>query len=137
MNKGTTNEGGAKAMEVETPQKDKEEQATNSAMKQASTNTEAKQTATAGSPNPKTMISYYEWRKRHHIWLNSLMRQAVRETDGPEIPDLANLCYLVQLEPEHHTNIEPRHQYIHHYDLRIVVADAKDPVEAYCQALTK
>jgi len=49
-NEGTTDEGGAKAMEVETPQKDTEEPVTNSAMKQVSTNTEVKQTTAATSP---------------------------------------------------------------------------------------
>jgi len=80
-NKGTMNEGGENAMEVDKPQKNAEEQATNSGPTQGRTHTEAQQTVAAGLPKTKTMISYYKWRKKHHIGLNSVMRQAVGETD--------------------------------------------------------
>jgi len=124
-------------MEVETHQMVTEERSTKSAMENVSTTTEAPQTAEAVSSPPKQMILYYEWQKQHHLWLNSLMWQAIGEKDGPKILDLSNLQYPVRLDPEHHANFEPMHPFICCYDLRIVVAEAKDPVEVYCQALTK
>ncbi len=127
-------EGRGDAMEVDIHQTMTEE---TPATDNASTTTKVPQPAEAAPPTPKKMISYYEWRKRHHLWLNSLMRQALGEQEGPEIPDLSNLRYPIRLDPEHHANVEPRRQFIRRYDLRIVVAEAKDPVEAYRQALTE
>ncbi len=44
---------------------------------------------------------------------------------------MTNLRYPVHPEQEHHMDLEPRREFVQRYDLRIVVAEAKDPVEAY------
>jgi len=67
---GKRAEGRGNTMEVDTHQTMAEETSTT---ENASTTTEVLQPAAAAPPNTKKMISYYEWQKRHHLWLNSLM----------------------------------------------------------------
>jgi len=95
IKEGKMEEGGGEVMEVDTHQMATEEKPIKSVTENASTTTEALQTAEGALPPPKKMISYYEWQKRHHLWLNSLMQQAIRErwtqNIGPLQPPISGL----------------------------------------------
>jgi len=41
------------------------------------------------------MISYYEWRMKHHQWLNAMMRQALGDKEAPEPSHILNLRYPI------------------------------------------
>jgi len=107
-------------------------------------NTEAEATETTEAdisdsgqhdPKPSRMISYYEWKTKHHKWLNAMMRQALGEKEAPEPPHILNLRYPVRPEPDHNVQLEPWRKYTIRYEMRIVVAEATNLVEAYRQAL--
>jgi len=81
------------------------------------------------------VITYHKWHTKHHKWLNALMWHAIEEKKALEPPYILNLWYLVQSDPDHNFNLEPRRQFVRQYELYIVVAEATNPVEGYQQLL--
>jgi len=80
---GKTAEGRGDMMEVDTHQMATEEKPTKLVIENASTNTKVQQTAEGAVPPQNKMISYYEWQKQHHQWLNSLMQRAIGKNMDP------------------------------------------------------
>jgi len=83
IEEGKMVEGRGDTMEVDTHQMATEEKPTKLVIENASTNTKVQQTAEGAVPPQNKMISYYEWQKQHHQWLNSLMQRAIGKNMDP------------------------------------------------------
>jgi len=126
---------GGNAMEVDTPNTGTTEEAT--AMAAATQETMANGQSNSGQNDTTKpwMVSYYEWHMKHHQWLNVQMWQALGKKDAPEPPHFMTLRYPVCLDLDNTLNLEPRWKYTMQYKMRIVMAEATNPVEAYCQVI--
>jgi len=89
------NIGAGEAMEIEvtTETLNKDGGTTTEAVLEVEEGTKVGEGTSAQSTSQ--LISYYEWRMKHHQWLNASMRQALGDKEAPEPPHILNLRYPV------------------------------------------
>jgi len=84
-----------------------------------------------------TAILPKEWRYLHNHWLQGIMWAVMGDKAHPDISNLADYKYMPRAAPDYEIKVDPPHEHVIRYDLRIKVATGENQVELFHQAFCK